>query len=443
MAYRFQLKDGFRGTMRWLLQTGRPVPPRSDAEIAAEVERNYRWNFAANLGDTAIFMFGISFISGTTIVPLFISKLTTSTLPIGIAAVIAQSGWSLPQLFTAHSVERLARKKPVVVNLGFFVERLPLWVTLIATTFAVRAPKTTLVLFLAAFAWFQLGSGIVATAWQDLVARCFPVERRGRFLGTSMFVGTGLGALGAAISAWLLKAYPFPTNFLAIFAIAAGSITISWVFLAMVREPVQPVDAPRISNSQYWRQLPDLLRNDHNFRRFLIARSLQAMGGMGTGFLTVAAVQRWGVSDSTVGVYTGVLLLGQTVGNLFFGFLADRRGHKLSLELGTLISLAAFLIAWLSPAAYGYYLVFALLGIATGAGIVSGILVIMEFCEPGRRPTYAGMTNSSIGLVSVAAPLIGAGLAQVSYSWLFALSALVYSLAYVAMRWWVREPRWA
>jgi MFS family permease len=143
-----------------------------------------------------------------------------------------------------------------------------------------------------------------------------------------------------------------------------------------------------------------------------------------------------------VGIYTGVLLLGQTLGNLVFGFLADRHGHKLSLELGALVSLIAYLIAWLSPAAFGYYFVFGLVGVATGAGIVSGLLVIMEFCEPGRRPTYAGLTNTSLGLVGIVAPLIGAGLAQVSYSWLFALSASVYVLAFAALRWWVREPRW-
>jgi hypothetical protein len=119
MPYRIHRLTGIRGTLRWLLQTGRPVPPRSDEEIAADVERNYRWNFSVNLLDTAGFMFGFSFISATTIVPLFISKLTVSPLPIGIAAVIAQSGWALPQIFTANSVERLARKKPILVNLGF------------------------------------------------------------------------------------------------------------------------------------------------------------------------------------------------------------------------------------------------------------------------------------------------------------------------------------
>ena len=92
---------------------------------------------------------------------------------------------------------------------------------------------------------------------------------------------------------------------------------------------------------------------------------------------------------------------------------------------------------------YWYYVVFALLGVAIGAMIVSGMLVIMEFSEPQRRPTYAGMANSSMGLVSLAAPLIGAWLAKMSYSWLFALSAFVYLLAFIALHWWVKEPRWA
>jgi MFS family permease len=443
MSYRFHLKSGISGTLRWLLRPDLPAPPRSDEEIAAEVERNYRWNFSVNLLDTAGFMFGLNFISATTIVPLFISKLTDSTLPIGIAAVIAQSGWSRPQLFTANAVERLARKKPVVVNLGFFLERLPMWVVVIAPMIALRTPTLALGLFLGAYTWFNLGAGVIATAWQDLIARCFPVDRRGRFMGTSMFVGTGLGAIGAALSVWFLKTYPFPNNFVYIFIFAASGISISWIFLALTREPVQAVEMPRTSNRQFWTQLPDILRNDHNFRRFLITRSLMAFGGMGTAFITIAAVHRWQVSDSTVGIYTGVLLLGQTVGNLTFGFLADRFGHKLSLELGALMMLFAFLLAWLSPSPPWYYAVFVLWGIALGALVVSGILVIMEFCEPGRRPTYAGIVNSSLGFVGIAAPLIGAWLAQSSYSWLFALCVCIYLLAFVGLHWWVKEPRWA
>jgi hypothetical protein len=112
--------------LRWLLQVDQPVPDRNEAEIEAEVERNYRWNYWVNLLDGATFWFGSSFISSATIVPLFVSKLSDSAWAIGVTAVIAQGSWYLPQLFTANLVERLPRKKPVVVNLGFFTERLPL-----------------------------------------------------------------------------------------------------------------------------------------------------------------------------------------------------------------------------------------------------------------------------------------------------------------------------
>jgi hypothetical protein len=40
-------------------------------------------------------------------------------------------------------------------------------------------------------------------------------------------------------------------------------------------------------------------------------------------------------------------------------------------------------------------------------------------------------------------PLIGAALATVGYDWLFAVGGAVNLLALLAMRWGVREPRWA
>ena len=431
-----------RTTAAALLQTNRPVPLRTDDEIAAEVEHNYRWNFAVNLGDAAAFLFGISFVSSSTMAPLFVSKLTTEPFVIGLVAVIAQSGWFLPQIFTANVVERLPRRKPVVVNLGFFLERLPMWVLVVSAMVAVSAPTLALVLFLLGYAWHGLGAGLVATAWQDMVARCFPVERRGRFFGTATFIGTGMGAVGAVLTTWLLKTFPFSTSFVYAFTIAAVALMVSWFFLALTREPVPPGTATHQSHRQYMAELPGILRRDHNFRRFLIARSLMVFGSLGTGFLTVSAIQRWHVPDATVGIYTAVYLLGQTAGNLAFGFLADRFGHKLSLELGALASVLAFTVAWLAPTPAWMILVFALLGINLGSALVSGTLVTLEFSQPQRRPTYAGLTNTIIGLVAIVAPLLGAWLASVDYGWLFAVGAVVNLIALIAMHWWVREPRW-
>lgn len=425
------------------LEIDRPLPARSDEEVAAEVEQNYRWNFAVNLGDSAAFFFGLSFISGSTIAPLFVSKLTTDPLPIGLLAIITQAGWFLPQVFTANLAEQLPRKKPMVVRGGFFLERLPAWLLVVAALVAMRNPPLALVLFFIGFAWRGLGGGVTATAWQDLIARCFPVERRGRFFGTASFVGSGMGAAGAALSTYVLRTLPFSMNFVCLFGIAAVSLTVSLISLSLTREPLQAQDVPRQSNRQFLARLPDVLHRDRNYRRFLIARSLLTLGSLGVGFLTVSAIQRWQVPDGTVGLYTAASLLGQSAGNLGFGFLADRHGHKLSLELGALASVVAFGLAWLAPSPAWIFATFFLVGVNLSAVLVSGILVALEFSEPQRRPTYAGLTNTTVGLVGIVAPLLGTWLATVDYGWLFAVATAINLTALVAMRWWVREPRWA
>jgi MFS family permease len=431
----------FRRALVWLLELNRPVPQRSEAEIAAEVDRNYRWNFTVNLLEAAAFLPGAAFMSSAAVMPLFVSKLSPSPLAIGLLAMIAQSAWFLPQLFTANAVERLARKKPVVVNLGFFLERFPVWLMPLAAMLAVRSPMLSLVLVLAAYAWHGLGAGAVGPAWQDMIARCFPVERRGRFFGTAMFAGTAAGAVASLGSAWLLTSFSFPTNFVYSFACAALLITVSWGFIALTREPVQPGRAVRQSTREHLSSLPELLRADPNFRRFLTTRSLMALGSMGYGFLTVAAVQRWQITDGAAGLFTGAYLAGETCGNLAFGFLADRSGHKRSLELGTLAAVLGYGLALVAPAPGWYFAVFILLGVVHASVVVPGILVVMEFAAPDRRPTYVGITNTGIGLVSIVAPLLGAALAVAGYGWLFGVAALINLAALALFHWWVREPR--
>jgi MFS family permease len=426
---------------RWLVGADRPAAEYDPAAETAQVHQNYRWNFWVNLVEGTAFGFALSFIAARTIVPLFITKLTDSPLPIGIAAVISQAGWHLPQLWTADSVEQLPRKKPLVVKLGFFLERVPLWVMIVPALIAIHHQGLALALFLLAYAWFTLGGGMVATAWHDLIARCFPVERRGRFWGLTSFLSAGTATAGAALSAWLLNRLAFPDNFAVLFGLAAVFITVSWAFLALTREPEQPGKARIQGSPSFMSQLPSLVASDSNYRRFLGARLLLAVGQMGLGFVTVAAVRKWAVADSVVGIYTAAMSMGQAGATLLLGFLTDRLGHKFALELGALAFGAAFLVAWLAPSPGWFYLVLALLGVGLGAMVVSGVLIVMEFCEPIRRPTYVGLTNTSVGVVSVIAPLVGAWLAESSYDALFAVSTVASLLAFLMMRYGVSEPR--
>lgn len=432
-----------RTLWRRLLHLDEPVPLRSQAEVEAEANRNYAWNFAINLTEGAWFWIGISFVSSSTIVPLFISKLTPSPLVIGLAAVIAQAFWYLPQLFTAGYIERLPRKKPAIVELGFFTERLPALLWPVAALLAADHPLLALILFLVSYAWHTAGAGAVGPAWQDLIAAFFPVNRRGRFFGTMSFLGTGLGTAGAFLASWLLERYrrEFPTGFVYTFLIAAGCILISWVFFAMTREPVQPPNTTPRTSDRPWARLRRIVRQNANYRRFLFARLLLASTTMGAAFITVAAIQRWQVPDGTVGLYTAALLVGQTVANLVAGWLADRYGHKLSLEMSSLCALIAFMLAWLAPGPEWYYAVFVMWGCTYGAMVVSGILIVMEFCAPAERPLYVGVTNTALGIVYAGVPMLGGLLAGLSYDIVFALSAAAGLAGFIAFHWLVIDPR--
>ncbi|MGD8625255.1 MAG: MFS transporter [Anaerolineae bacterium] len=424
-----------------ILRPETAVAPASEEEVSAEMARHYRWNLAVNLLDGTAFWFALSFISSSTIVPLFISKLTDSRLLIGLAALVAQGGWFLPQLFTARWIEGRKRVKPVVVNLGFFLERLPTYLLPVAALLALRSPALALAVFFAGYLWRGLGAGAVGPAWQELVARCFPVKRRGRFLGTANFLGSMAGISGAALSTQFLEDFAFPDNFTYAFAIAAGATTLSWFFLALTREPAQMAGGARQGNRQFLKNLPGVVGRDQNFRRYLLARLLMALGSMGLGFVTVAAVERWQVADSTVGLYTAAYWLGHSLGNLSFGFMADRLGHKLALELGAWAAAAAFALAWLAPAPGWMFLVFVLTGIYVSATLSSGILVTLEFSAPQERPAYLAIANSTVGVANMVAPLAGAWLAGAGYAWTFAV-ATGFSLAAVAvMHWQVYEPR--
>ncbi len=425
-----------------LLELDKPVPERAEQELEAEAERNFTWNFSVNFLDGAFFWLGLSFISYVTILPLFVSKISPNPIWIALLAVIGQSSWYLPQLMTAGWTEQLARKKPVVVNLGFLSERLPLYLLPFAALFSVDKPMLALVLFFTGYAAHGLGAGIIAPAWTDMIARCFPVRRRGRFFGITSFVGTGLGAIGAIFSGWLLAAYPFPRNFALAFGLAALLITISWFFLALVKEPVMAV--PREVTEQKGRsgrKIRNILLQDSNFRNYLAVRLLFSFGGMAAGFVTVAAIQRWYVADSQVGYFTAALLVGQTLGNLTAGFVADRYGHRLSLMVGALSGVSAYMLAWLAPSPLWYNVVFLLIGMGSGMAIVSGILINLEFSKSENRPTYVGIANTTMGIGSVLAPLVGGFIATVSYNLLFGVSALCSFAALLALWLVVAEPR--
>ena len=425
------------------------VPTQMDAvptaESVPEVERYFRRNVLANFMDLAWFWLGNSFVSATTILPLYVARAGGDAMLVGLVSAIGVAGWYLPQLIAANYVERGSRRKPFVVLGAFFLERLPV-IILAASAFLIdpHNPWLLLTVFFMAYTWHSLGAGIVGTAWQDLLARTIPTERRGRFFGTASFAGSAMGAAGAALSVLILDRFPFPTGFAWCFTIAAAAMLVSWLFLLLLKEPSGGLAKPPVSLATYLKGLPDHLRRDRNFGRFLVNRAVNGLGRMATGFVAVYAVARWNLPDSSAGSFTVAMLLAQTVAYLLLGFLADRKGHKTVLEIGGLVAVLTFALCGLAPTSGWIYLVFAGLGIRAATDVLSGLMIVLEFTGTRDRPTYVGLANTTTGVFTAVAPILGGWLAtQFGYPILFAVAAVVSALAFGLLRWRVDEPRTA
>ena len=408
-----------------------------------EIERNYRWNFVVNALDGASFWFGISFISVTIILPLFVSHFTNNPLLIGLIPFLATAGVLLPQLFMANAVERAPRKKFFPVTIGFFLERLPIFLLVPVTYFlANKQPVAALIGFFVLYAWHTFGAGVIIIGWQDMIAKIIPVEKRGRFYGITNFIGNGTGVLGALAVPFVLERSAFPNGYVLSFTAASILIFLSWIFLSLAREPAVYSSKPPVSQLDYFRSLPAVLRRDRNFLTYLLSQIVFSLSGMATGFLVVYTVQTWKLGDAQASGFTIALQIGLALANLFFGFLSDRKGHKLSLEICFLLSVVSLGLAIIAPSPLWFFPIFFLRGAVTAAIMISGISIVYEFTDADNRPTYIGLANTIPGIAGSVAPLIGGWLAgAISYQAMFFLSAVIGVISWALLRFAVREPR--
>ncbi|HEY44689.1 MAG TPA: MFS transporter [Anaerolineae bacterium] len=425
----------------WRLDQFFALPPESDS--IPGVAQHFRRNFLVNSADGMLWLFGASFVSVNAILPVYATKLTDSPIVIGLIPALTDAGWFLPQLFMAPFVERMARKLTAV---GWFgaLERLPyLALALAALWLPTLTQPLAIVAFLVLILWKSLASGLVAMPWQELIATVIPVSHRGRFFGISHLAGQLLGVAGASAAIVILVHLPYPRNYALCFFIAFLSMSLSYMFLMLTIEPkTVQATAPRNDIQSYLKRLGSILRENANFRTFLVSRVLAYFGGMAYGFMAVYGVQRFNLSDAQAAVFTAILFGSGVLGYPLWGSVGDRLGHKRVLELSGGLWLVALLVALLAQSAAIFYCVFALMGFGSAGGVLGDLSIAMEFGPDAERPTYIGLTRTITGPAAFIAPLAGGAIiTYTGYPIMFVVS-LGFAILGLGILWLrVIEPR--
>lgn len=411
------------------------------------VLRNLRHNLIFNIADGTMWLFGMSFVSTTTIIPVYVSHLTDSAVLIGLAPALESLGWYLPQIVVAPFVEGLTRLKPVVVTIAL-VERLMLLVIgLVIAAFPASASggsNLPLLLFFAILGVRMFVSGVNALPWQEMVARVIPARQRGSFFAAQRFFGGIAGLLGAVAAGATLNLFAYPLNYTLCFVFAFGATILSWLAISGTIEPRQKIGVPRQRMSSYWRELPGVLRRDRNFRTYLVARSLGNLGTVATAFFAVHAVQDLHLGDDQAAVFTAILLGSNIIGSAIWGWAGDKWGQRLVLLASSVLYLLALVAALVHDGVVAYYVVFFLVGTANAGLLISDLAVVMEFSPPAARPAYMGIARGLLGPWIGLAPVLGGVLlAQLGYDALLIVGLVLTMVGLVLVAAGVKEPRWS
>lgn len=408
--------------------------------MTSAIQKHLKFNIAVNILDAAFFGMGMGFASYVTILPLFVSTMTDSALLIGLIPAIHVACWQLPQVFIVRRLSRQTSYKPIMLSLTI-QERLPLLGLMLVAWFLPHLPSPlALSLTFALITWQSLGSGFTATPCQSLIAKIIPSELRGTFLGAQGSAGDVLASFSAVLAGVFLQRLPTAQGFALCFLLAAIDMLLSYIFLALTREPAHSTLEQPPDTASFWSSVGAILQGDPNFRWLLVGRMLAQMSTLAFAFYSVYAVGYLGVSKEQVGFMTGMGLAVQIFANPLMGWLGDRWSQKRVMQLGLLASLVSALLAFWSHSGIWFYIVFLLAGVTNVSIWTVGLAMIMRFGKEGERPAYIGLANTLIAPVSILTPILGGSLADFAgYPAAFLASALFGFLGILVFHWRVKD----
>lgn len=406
-----------------------------------EVEREQRHNFAMGVLDGGFFGLAIGLASYVTVLPLFVHTLSDSAILIGSISAIRMAGWQLPQLLTVNRVARLGRYKPMVLAMSTF-ERLPFLGLAVVALLAPWLPRPlVLALTFGLLLVHGLAGGLTATAWQAMIGKVTAPTWRGRFFGLQSAAASVMGSLGALAAGAILAGGASSRRFALCFLLASAALAVSWLFLSRVREVDAPPSGPTVGRREAWSRWGNVLRRDGGFRWFVVARGLSQIPLTVAAFLTVYAVERFGIGTAFAGALAALYTVAQASGSLTAGWIGDRRGHRVAMAAGVAALTAAALLAIAAPREAWLVPAFVLAGAGAAAVWTSPLAMTLAFGAESDRPGYIGLSNSLIAPATIAAPLLGGWLAEASgYDAAFALAAAGGVATFLVLALCVRDP---
>lgn len=384
-----------------------------DARVCREISESachyVPVNFFSHIAANTLTRLGDELASPKTVLAWVLAFVAAPVYLVGLLVPVRESGSMLPQLFIAAWVRRLAVRKWAWVIGSLLQAAAVAGIALVAFSLEGAVAGWSVIGLLVCF---SLARGLCSVAHKDVIGKTIPKTRRGRLNGFSASLS---GMLAIAVGLFFIG---LGEGTAPVYATLLGGAALLWVAAAaqfsFIREEPGAIEGGGNAIAEAVARL-GILKTDVTFRNFVIVRALLLCSALTAPYFVILAAQYSDLaSASMLGLFIVANGLAGSLSAPFWGRMADASSKQVMVRAAWItggLGLAMVLIVGFIPpwrdSAWLYPLAFFLLGIAHSGVRLGRKTYVLDLASGNRRTDYVAVSNTVIGVVLLAAGLVG------------------------------------
>ncbi len=362
------------------------------------------------LGHGMLLAITMSMIDFNTVFPAMIDQLSDSKIIFGALYSIMLGVPLIFNLLFSHMM-RKDRFKVKYLIFGINLRALSfLGMAIFVYYYSVSQP---IIMVSSLFFWtflFSISGGFAGIAYLDIIGKVFSKEERGKLYTYKQFISSSSALVGGFIIKKIfdVQSLTFPNNYSLILLVAFVGLFIAGFLFLFVKEPPSLTQGEGQSLTDFFREIPSILKKDGSFSRFIVVENLSSLSLMILPFYMVFAKESFALDNSYIGKYLLFQISGTILSNFFWGFINRRMGNKMVVQicifLGAFIPILALLLGHVDAEAYS--IIFFLIGFLISGRKIGFEPYLLEISPEESRTTYIGI-NGTLSLFVIITPLLG------------------------------------
>jgi len=383
--------------------------PRACSAIPDEACTDVPKNFTLNVFNGTASKLAEKIISPNLTLAWIMHYLGTSAGVIGALVPIKDAGSLLPQLFVSGKIRSFKIRKYF-----WAISALVQACCWLAAGLVLYFSTTVYIsyILLALLAIFSVASGVASVAFKDVIGKTIPKEVRGQMLSYRSTFGGLLGLIAGVLLVFVLKDIADQALYAGLFLVASLLWFIASGLFFLIEEQAGATSGGRNPVEELKNGLK-IIREEANFRNFLITRSLLMAIPLLQPFYVIIARDIAGSGWNLLGYLIVVNGLAQVVSSPIWGKIADRSSVSL-MRISASVAIAgiayAMVFYWFEEANLGFYAFLPIIfinGLAYSGARLSRKTYLVNYAPEEDRPTYVSIANTTIGIFTIIAAGFG------------------------------------